>query len=92
MNEWEEVFERYEEAIAEHDAMHAFVAHLSDTDREARPVSDHTERFAENVRRLRRRAGISAEELADRAADQPQPHRKHRERAGSSRASGPWSG
>jgi transcriptional regulator with XRE-family HTH domain len=31
-------------------------------------VSDPTERFAENVRRLRRRAGISAEELADRAA------------------------
>jgi transcriptional regulator with XRE-family HTH domain len=31
-------------------------------------VSDHAERFAENVRRLRRRAGISAEELADRAA------------------------
>jgi transcriptional regulator with XRE-family HTH domain len=30
-------------------------------------VSDHAERFAENVRRLRRRAGISAEELADRA-------------------------
>jgi hypothetical protein len=26
-------------------------------------MSDHTERFAENVRRLRRRAGISAEEL-----------------------------
>lgn len=31
-------------------------------------MSDHAERFAENVRRLRRRAGISAEELADRAA------------------------
>jgi transcriptional regulator with XRE-family HTH domain len=30
-------------------------------------MSDHTERFAENVRRLRRRAGISAEELAERA-------------------------
>jgi transcriptional regulator with XRE-family HTH domain len=30
-------------------------------------VSDHSERFAENVRRLRKRAGISAEELADRA-------------------------
>ena len=30
-------------------------------------MSDHAERFAENVRRLRRRAGISAEELADRA-------------------------
>lgn len=29
-------------------------------------MSDHAERFAENVRRLRRRAGISAEELADR--------------------------
>jgi transcriptional regulator with XRE-family HTH domain len=31
-------------------------------------MSDHAERFAENVRRLRRRAGISAEELADCAA------------------------
>lgn len=30
-------------------------------------MSDHAERFAENVRRLRRRASISAEELADRA-------------------------
>jgi HTH-type transcriptional regulator, cell division transcriptional repressor len=30
-------------------------------------MSDHAERFAENVRRLRRRAGISAERLADRA-------------------------
>jgi XRE family transcriptional regulator, regulator of sulfur utilization len=30
-------------------------------------MSDHAERFAENVRRLRRRTGISAEELADRA-------------------------
>jgi transcriptional regulator with XRE-family HTH domain len=30
-------------------------------------VSDHAERFAENVRRLRKGAGISAEELADRA-------------------------
>jgi transcriptional regulator with XRE-family HTH domain len=30
-------------------------------------MSDHAERFAENLRRLRRRAGISAEELADRA-------------------------
>jgi transcriptional regulator with XRE-family HTH domain len=30
-------------------------------------MSDHAERFAENVRRLRRRAGISAEGLADRA-------------------------
>lgn len=29
-------------------------------------MSDHAERFAENVRRLRRRAGISAEKLADR--------------------------
>jgi transcriptional regulator with XRE-family HTH domain len=36
-------------------------------------VSDHAERFAENVRRLRRRAGISAEDLADRA----QIHRNH---------------
>jgi hypothetical protein len=35
MNEWEEVFERYEEAIAEHDAMHTFVAHLSDADWDA---------------------------------------------------------
>jgi hypothetical protein len=35
MNEWEEVVERYEEAMAEHDALHAFVAHLSDADREA---------------------------------------------------------
>jgi DNA-binding winged helix-turn-helix (wHTH) protein/DNA-binding XRE family transcriptional regulator len=32
-----------------------------------RPMSDHTQRFAENVRRLRRRAGISAGELAERA-------------------------
>jgi transcriptional regulator with XRE-family HTH domain len=30
-------------------------------------MSDHIERFAENVRRLRRRAGISAEQLANRA-------------------------
>jgi transcriptional regulator with XRE-family HTH domain len=30
-------------------------------------MSDLAERFGENVRRLRRRAGISAEELADRA-------------------------
>jgi transcriptional regulator with XRE-family HTH domain len=30
-------------------------------------MSDLRERFGENVRRLRRRAGISAEELADRA-------------------------
>lgn len=29
MNEWEEFAERYEEAMAEHDALHAFVAHLS---------------------------------------------------------------
>jgi transcriptional regulator with XRE-family HTH domain len=36
-------------------------------------MSDYAERFAENVRRLRRRAGISAEELADRA----QIHRNH---------------
>ena len=35
MNEWEEVVERYEEAMAEHDALHAFVAHFSDADREA---------------------------------------------------------
>jgi len=31
-------------------------------------MSDRAERFAENVRRLRRRAGLSAQELADRAA------------------------
>lgn len=30
-------------------------------------MSDQTERFAENVRRLRRRSGISAEELGYRA-------------------------
>lgn len=30
-------------------------------------MSDHAERFAENVRRLRRRAGLSADELAGRA-------------------------
>jgi transcriptional regulator with XRE-family HTH domain len=30
-------------------------------------MSDHAERFAENVRRLRRRAGISAEGLSGRA-------------------------
>jgi transcriptional regulator with XRE-family HTH domain len=35
--------------------------------------ADHTERFAENVRRLRRRAGISAEELGFRA----DIHRNH---------------
>jgi hypothetical protein len=29
LNEWEEVVERYEEAMAEHDAMHAFVACFS---------------------------------------------------------------
>jgi hypothetical protein len=34
MNEWEEVFERHEEAMAEHDALHAFVAYLADTDRD----------------------------------------------------------
>jgi hypothetical protein len=28
LNEWEEVVERYEEAMAEHDALHAFVAHF----------------------------------------------------------------
>ena len=31
-------------------------------------MSDRAERFAENVRRLRRRAGLSVQELADRAA------------------------
>jgi transcriptional regulator with XRE-family HTH domain len=36
-------------------------------------MSDHRERFAENVRRLRRRAGISAGKLANRA----QIHRSH---------------
>jgi transcriptional regulator with XRE-family HTH domain len=36
-------------------------------------MSDHAERFAENLRRLRRQAGISAEELADRA----HIHRNH---------------
>ena len=30
MNEWEEVVEHDEEAVAEHDALHAFVAHFSD--------------------------------------------------------------
>jgi hypothetical protein len=30
LNEWEEVVERYEEAMAEHDALHAFVAYFSD--------------------------------------------------------------
>jgi hypothetical protein len=35
MHEWEEVVERYEEAMAEHDALHAFVACLSDADRDA---------------------------------------------------------
>jgi transcriptional regulator with XRE-family HTH domain len=30
-------------------------------------MSDHAARFAENVRRLRRQAGISAEELGERA-------------------------
>jgi hypothetical protein len=35
MNEWEEVVERYEEAMAEHDALHAFIAHLSGADRGA---------------------------------------------------------
>jgi hypothetical protein len=34
MNEWEEVVEQYEEAMAEHDALHAFVAHFSDGGRE----------------------------------------------------------
>jgi hypothetical protein len=33
MNEWDEVVERYEEAMAEHDALHAFVAYLSDVGR-----------------------------------------------------------
>jgi transcriptional regulator with XRE-family HTH domain len=36
-------------------------------------MSDHAERFAENLRRLRRRAAISAEDLADRT----QIHRNH---------------
>jgi hypothetical protein len=35
MNEWEEVVERYEEAMAEHDALHAFVAYFSDGGRDA---------------------------------------------------------
>jgi hypothetical protein len=35
MHEWEEVVERYEQAMAEHDALHAFVAHLSGADRES---------------------------------------------------------
>lgn len=30
LNEWEEVARRYEEAMAEHDALHAFVAYFSD--------------------------------------------------------------
>jgi hypothetical protein len=30
MNEWEEVVERWEEAMAEHDALHPFVAYFSD--------------------------------------------------------------
>jgi hypothetical protein len=30
LNEWEEVVERYEKAMAEHDALHAFVAYFSD--------------------------------------------------------------
>jgi len=34
MNEWEEVVERHEEAMAEHDAFHAFVAHLSGAERD----------------------------------------------------------
>ena len=34
MNEWEEVVEQYEEAMAEHDALHTFVAHFSDGGRE----------------------------------------------------------
>jgi hypothetical protein len=36
MNEWEEVVERYEEAMAEHDALHAFVAYFSDAGGEER--------------------------------------------------------
>jgi hypothetical protein len=35
MHEWEEVARRYEEAKAEHAALHAFVAHLSGADRGA---------------------------------------------------------
>jgi hypothetical protein len=35
INEWEEVARRYERAMAEHDALHAFVAHLSGADLEA---------------------------------------------------------
>jgi hypothetical protein len=30
LNEWEEVARRYEKAMAEHDALHAFVAYFSD--------------------------------------------------------------
>ncbi|MCW2981297.1 MAG: hypothetical protein JWO14_3024 [Solirubrobacterales bacterium] len=30
MNEWDEVARRYEEAMAEHDALRAFVAHFAD--------------------------------------------------------------
>jgi hypothetical protein len=33
MNEWEEVVERYEEALAEHEALHAFVAYFSEAGR-----------------------------------------------------------
>jgi hypothetical protein len=36
MNEWEEVVEQYEEAMAEHDALHAFVAYFSDASGEER--------------------------------------------------------
>jgi hypothetical protein len=31
LNQWEEVDRRYEEALAEHDALHAFVAYFSDS-------------------------------------------------------------
>jgi len=37
MNEWEEVARRYEEAMAEHDALHAFVAYFSEAGRGTDP-------------------------------------------------------
>jgi hypothetical protein len=35
LNEWEEVVERYEEAMAEHDALRAFVTYFTDGGRDA---------------------------------------------------------
>lgn len=39
-NEWEEIARRYEAAVAEHDALHSFVAHFSDAGESREPEDD----------------------------------------------------